>query len=171
MSEPKKTPELLAEQIILDDDGVTWWQDNKRTTEEKIMEDLKTNSSNGATLTSRLSTKMTVRYGLLIGYKLVKGGLKYAQLRRFFDAMKELANIKNFEEREEKLFLFQIQLVNGLARQEQLKPFVKVLTGIISNEWIKSEPDFQRLLDFVDAIVAYFSYLGQTGEKDQTQEN
>ena len=118
-----------------------------------------------------MSAKTAIEYGHLIAYKLAKDDLKYSQLRRFFDAIKELDTKENLEIRKEKLFLFQIQLVNGMARQKKLEPFVKVLLAIISRDWVKSNDDFRRLFDFLDAVVAFFNYFEQAEDKKQTQED
>ncbi len=101
--------------------------------------------------------------------KYIKPGkVEYSQLRRFVDAIKEIDEIENWEQKKTKLKLFQLQLVHGYSRQENLEPFYTVIKGIIASDGLirQDDPDhfnedFERFLALIDSITAYFEIMDE----------
>lgn len=95
-----------------------------------------------------------MRYGQVIGFKSAKAGLKYNQLRRYVD------EIKNFEHSEDKitrLKMFRVHLLHGYSRQPtELEPFYKFIDSIIKSNKVEDEKDFDAFVHLIDSITAHF---------------
>ena len=150
------------EELILDEDWKKWYSsveiNSKKNKDfsEYILKEIKANFSDSEKLANGLFPKQINYYGHKMGFILVENKLKYSQLRRFVDALKTIDNISDWETKKFKVELFPIQLVHGLARKEELEPFVILIKGIIERDWIKETDDFETLLSLVDSITAYF---------------
>lgn len=133
------------------------WQNWFTTVEsaDQILAEIKNESG---TLAERIKPQQIIRYGHRLGFMLAREKkLKYAQLRRFVDALKDIEAIEHLETKKIKLKLFQVQLVHGLSRKEELEPFFTVIKGIIENDsLIRNDIDFDRFMSLVDSITAYF---------------
>ncbi len=159
---------------LIPEENTEWrtWFNNKNKAEELLAEITRLN----APLSNSLFPNKVLQYGhwiatMLTGYPpKLEGdkneGVKYSQLRRFVNGLKDIAQIKMWTEQEQKLRMFQVHLVHGYSRQESLEPFYTVIQGIIANNGlIRSHPkeafqaDFLRLMDLVDAITAYYEIL------------
>lgn len=100
-------------------------------------------------------------WGLIIAERLYSEKLKYSQLRRFVDALKEIDNLNNWESKKNKISLFPIYLINGYARQKNLKLFSFLLSEIIEKDLIKEPEDFIAMLNLIDSITSYFKVLSE----------
>jgi len=102
----------------------------------------------------KLEADKIIQYGLVIGYKCANAKLKYSQLRRYVD------EIKNFEHSEDKiarLKMFRVHLLHGYSRQPtELEPFYKFIDGIIKSNKVEDEKDFEAFVHLIDAITAHF---------------
>lgn len=95
-----------------------------------------------------------MQYGQAIGFKSADVGLKYNQLRRYVD------EIKNFEQSEDKIIrlkMFRVHLLHGYSRQpNELEPFYKLIDGIIKSNKVEDEKDFEAFIHLIDSITAHF---------------
>ncbi len=95
-----------------------------------------------------------IQYGQIIGYKCAEDKLKYSQLRRYVD---EIKNIEQSENRIAKLKLFRIHLLHGYSRQaKELESFYKFIDGIIKSSTVEDEKDFEAFVHLIDSITAHF---------------
>lgn len=179
MSEVNNLPPTHEALISPDDqDWLNWFKTNK--TEEQLLKQL---TDSGKCLSECLGPLYVVRFGHRIAANLAgKGGnaggapkdsLKYSQLRRFVDALKDL-QAKPLAEQQSRLRMFQIHLVHGYSRKAELKPFYILIRGIIGNDTLIRhhddmgfKQDFARLMELVDAITAYFNIMS----KDDKNQN
>ncbi|NTW83692.1 MAG: type III-A CRISPR-associated protein Csm2 [Chlorobiaceae bacterium] len=101
-----------------------------------------------------LSADKIVQYGIVIGFKCFKSGLKYSQLRRYID---EIKTIDQSSDKINKIKLFRIQLLHGYSRQkEQLEPFYQFVNGLIKSNKIHNDKDFEVFVNLIDSITAHF---------------
>lgn len=102
----------------------------------------------------KLDADKIIQYGLIIGYKCAHAKLKYSQLRRYVD------EIKNFEQLEDKinrLKMFRVHLLHGYSRQPtELEPFYKLIDTIIKSNKVEDEKDFETFIHLIDSITAHF---------------
>ena len=143
---------------------IAWYKEKKEAND--ILNEI-TNQPDG-TLCKRVLPEKVIWYGHRIGALLAKKEkLKYSQLRRFVDALKEIDTVQDFDEKKTQLTLFQIQLIHGLSRQKNLEPFVTVIKGIIEDEkLIKEQADIERFMALVDSITAYFEILEEKSKNE-----
>jgi len=101
-----------------------------------------------------VDTDKLMQYGQIIGFQSAKVGLKYNQLRRYVD------EIKNFEYSEDKitrLKMFRVHLLHGYSRQpNELEPFYKFIDGIIKSNKVEDDQDFEAFVHLIDSITAHF---------------
>ena len=148
--------------LICTDDWKKWFDENINIVptllSDLILKEIRRNlnSISSPRLYLGLFPQQIIMYGHLIGAKLEGEKLKYSQLRRFVDALKEIDNLKNWQDKLYKINLFPIYLVNGAARQDKLLLFTSTINGIIMNNWIIEQEDFDTLLQLVDSITSYF---------------
>ena len=95
-----------------------------------------------------------MQYGLVIGYKCAQAELRYNQLRRYVD------EIKNIEQSEDKIIclkMFRVHLLHGYSRQQkELESFYKFIDGIIKSNKVEDEKDFEAFVHLIDSITAHF---------------
>ena len=95
-----------------------------------------------------------MQYGQAIGFKSACEGLKYNQLRRYVD---EIKNIEQSENRITKLKMFRVHLLHGYSRQpNELEPFYKFIDGIIKSNKVEDDKDFEAFVHLIDSITAHF---------------
>ncbi len=95
-----------------------------------------------------------MQYGQVIGFKSALVGLKYNQLRRYVD---EIKNIEQSENRITKLKMFRVYLLHGYSRQPtELEPFYKFIDGIIKSNKVEDDKDFEVFVHLIDSITAHF---------------
>lgn len=94
-------------------------------------------------------------------------GLKTNQIRKFLDSIRKLQNSIQKKAKDEftnqELILLKVYLAYAKARQEQVKPFMMVVNSAIDKVRDKGEEgynDFQKLVKFIEAIIAYHKYFG-----------
>ena len=146
-----------------------WGLDSAQKIKAKILADCKETDK----LTQLLDAKKLVVCGYALGKHLAsyKVGLKSAQLRRFYESfitLKTLLNRVKSEAKGEEAFHSRIfpqilmlkpQLANAQARQKrEVTPFFEVINPLF--DLIQDGDDYERLCDFVEAIVAYHKYCG-----------
>lgn len=142
-------------------------------TAERIGDKIFEGASEGSTVRNMLEAEKLVVCSYALGRILAsyEVGLKSAQLRRFYES---LLNIKatvnairvkpDAEEQFRKKALSNIvmlkpQLANAKARQpKEVTPFFEVINPLLDR--IKTIEDYDRLCQFVEAIVAYHKYCG-----------
>lgn len=117
-------------------------------------------------LSKKLFSKQINQYGHLVAFHLFTNGVKYSQLRRFVDALKDIDNLAKWELKKQKVEAFPIYLINGYARQKDLKLFSFLFSEIIENNMVQNQQDLDTLLTFIDSITAYFDSL-----RDKEKEN
>ncbi len=106
-----------------------------------------------------LTPDMIIEYGQVIGYKCFESKLKYSQLRRYVDEIKNIEALASVE-RVSKIQLFRIPLLHGYSRQpEELKPFFKFIDSIIKGNNIQNDDDFENFVRLVDSITAHYEAL------------
>jgi len=149
------TPPLKPKDLIPEDD-TTWngWYNSNKSAQD-ILGEIKNQDTN-RTFTQRVLPQQIIWYGHRIGAILANNKLKYAQLRRFVDALKDIAALDDWNKKLIELTLFQVQLVHGYSRKAELEPFFTVIKGIIEKDWIKSSEDFERFMALIDSITAHF---------------
>lgn len=95
-----------------------------------------------------------MQYGLVIGYKCAHAELKYNQLRRYVD---EIKNIEQSEDKITRLKMFRVHLLHGYSRQpKELESFYKFIDGIIKSNKVEDEKDFEAFVHLIDSITAHF---------------
>lgn len=150
--------------MLVPEDDKEWREWFKETRDaSKIMEEI--DQCGGDTLAQKILPRQIIMYGHWLGYMLAIK-LKYAQLRRFVDALKDIERKGDLETRKKRLTLFQIQLVHGLSRQKALEPFFIIIKGIIHLDIIKNEEDFERFMSLVDSITAYFEIFEDKSKRE-----
>lgn len=135
----------------------------------KIFENL----SESSTVKDLLDAEKLVVCSFALGRILAsyEVGLKYAQLRRFYESLlniKAIVNPIRAETNADNLFrekaLYEIlrlkpQLANAKARQpRELTPFFEIINPLL--DFVRTIEDYERLSQFVEAIVAYHKYCG-----------
>lgn len=97
---------------------------------------------------------------------LIAKGLKTSQIRRFFSAVRGLevdANRRPEEFSRQNVSFLKVHLAYAAARQEAVKPLMKVVRAAIDK--IRSDreeglKDFKAFVRLIEAIVAYHKYYG-----------
>lgn len=143
------------------------------STAERIRDKIFENYTDDLTIKDMLDAEKLVvcSYALgtiLAGYEV---GLKSAQLRRFYESLLNIKATVNFIKAKpdaDKLFkkkalpeilMLKPQLANAKARQRrEVTPFFTVINPLL--DMAKHIEDYERLCQFVEAIVAYHKYCG-----------
>ncbi len=146
-----------------------WNLRSEKDISEKIFEDY----SEGDKLADLLDGEKLVACSYALGRMLAGAdiGLKASQLRRFYDALLSVrATVNRAKARNEGAGVFGVkavfgvhrlkpQLANAAARQPtQVKPFFEVVNPML--DVVQDADDYERLCDFVEAVVAYHKYCG-----------
>lgn len=84
------------------------------------------------------------------------------QLRKIFDTLRKLEmDIERLnltgKEVEEKVVLLKPRLAYTAARTSRLKGLIKVLSDSIDR--VHDREDFEKLVEFMEAVLAYYKYL------------
>ena len=85
--------------------------------------------------------------------------LKTAQIRKFLDAIKKLdsrTTQENFDP--EKVILLKVPLAYAAGKQKKVKLLMEVLEPCIDK--VNTHSDFKKIVQFIEAIVAYHKYYG-----------
>jgi len=142
-------------------------------TAEKIRDKILESYSTNITLKDILDAEKLVVCSYALGKILAsyEVGLKTAQLRRFYESLlniKAIVNTIRTKQDADGLFkkkalpeilMLKPQLANAKARQSrEVTPFFEVVNTLL--DMINSIEDYDRLCQFVEAIVAYHKYCG-----------
>jgi len=110
---------------------------------------------------SKLPGDVLVDIAQKLGEDLKNQGLKMAQIRRFFDAVRKLDvqfnRGKAFSK--DKVVLLKPKLAYAAGRNKEVWPLWKVVDPAITGG-SKSYEDFKKLLWLIEAIVAYHKFYG-----------
>ncbi len=149
------------------------YEDWDLKTPEKIRNKIFEDYSEGVTLKDILDTKRLVVCGYALGKILssYEVRLKSSQLRRFYEALLSLKSLTNptrmrpdasdlFKNKVmSKILMLKPQLADAKARQPRgVTPFFEVINPLLDT--VKDVEDYERLCQFVEAIVAYHRYCG-----------
>jgi len=122
----------------------------------KVMEKAMSPEREDIALKELLDDEKIVVCGFALGKILAsyEVGLKSAQLRRFYEAMLAIRGKKSAS-----LMILKPQLAYAKARaSRELTPFFVVVNPLM--ERVHDSEDFNRLVQFIEAIVAYHKYHG-----------
>lgn len=76
------------------------------------------------------------------------------QIRRFFDAIKNIKMSKSFTDKEKaKLLMLRPQLANASAKQSALKDLTNICTAMIKK--VNDREDFNQFANFFESLVAF----------------
>lgn len=133
-----------------------WGLKNAEIILEKIVEKETSSKKEGIGLKELLDDEKMVVCSFALGKILASYeiGLKTAQLRRFYEAMLAIRGKKSAS-----LMILKPQLAYAKARaSRELTPFFVVVNPLM--ERVHDSEDFNRLVQFIEAIVAYHKYHG-----------
>ena len=103
-----------------------------------------------------------VKHAEQFGPYLKNQRLETNQVRKFLDAINrikaDLANKNNFAQIEAEVVLLKPKLAYAAARQKAAKPLSEVMSTAIDK--VKSLEDFNRLVQFIESIIAYHKAAG-----------
>jgi CRISPR-associated protein Csm2 len=98
---------------------------------------------------------------------LVAVGLRTNQIRKFLDSVRKLeVNIKRKAAEEfttKEVVFLKVHLAYAKARQDSVRPFMLVMNKALDkvrDEGKEGFADFEQLVRFVEAVVAYHKYYG-----------
>ncbi|MEP6542072.1 type III-A CRISPR-associated protein Csm2 [Microcoleus vaginatus GB1-A2] len=113
--------------------------------------------------------RQLVKEAELLGTYLKEQELKTNQIRKFLDAVKRLKvklaqdKKESFSVIEDELFLLKPKLAYAAVRQQDRRSNpVKPLSDVISEaiDKVKDSPDFYRLVQLIESIIAYHKAAG-----------
>jgi CRISPR-associated protein Csm2 len=114
---------------------------------------------------SKLPGDVLVDIAERLGKYLKDRGLKMAQIRRFFDAVRKLdvqfnrGKNRGEDFSKDKVVLLKPKLAYAVGRNKEVWPLWKVVDPAITGA-SKSYDDFKQLLWLIEAIVAYHKFYG-----------
>jgi CRISPR-associated protein Csm2 len=110
---------------------------------------------------SNISGEDLVNIASKMGEILKNGGLKTTQIRKFLDGMRKLdvQFNKGKDFNPDNVILLKPKLAYAAGRNSEVKPLMDILDPAITAGG-KTYKDFTRLLDLVEAIVAYHKFYG-----------
>ena len=133
-----------------------WGLKNAETILEKIIEKETLSKKEGMGLKELFDDEKLVVWSFVLGKILASYeiGLKATQLRRFYEAMLAIRGKKSAS-----LMILKPQLAYAKARaSRELTPFFVVVNPLL--ERVRDSEDFNCLVQFIEAIVAYHKYHG-----------
>ena len=133
-----------------------WGLKNAETILEKVLEKEISSKKERLGLKELFDDEKLVVCSFALGKILAsyEVGLKAAQLRRFYEAMLAIRGKKSAS-----LMILKPQLAYAKARaSRELTPFFVVVNPLM--ERVHDSEDFNRLVQFIEAIVAYHKYHG-----------
>lgn len=96
--------------------------------------------------------------------------LKINQIRRFLDALRKIeqefyrvsvsADQRQREKIKHNLSMLRPKLAYAVSREKKVKPLMTVLEPAIRQAAANPEQNFEKLLHFMEAIIAYHKYYG-----------
>ncbi len=114
---------------------------------------------------SQLEEEHIVAWADELGEFLVQQNLTKTQIRKFLDAVIRVKNFRGDTDYRAQAMLMKPKLAYAVGRTKDerkginpVEPLMKVLSPCIDR--IHDQNDFERLAQFVEAIVAYHKYYG-----------
>lgn len=136
---------------------------NSRTNQSESIVTTIINTING--LSGGLQTypiRDLVEHAEKFGPHLKRERLETNQVRKFLDAINRLkavlADTGDFSKIETEVVLLKPKLAYAAARQKAAKPLGEVMSVAIDK--VRSKEDFQRLVQFIESIIAYHKAEG-----------
>lgn len=68
----------------------------------------------------------------------------------------------------DQLPLLEYKFAYAASRKKELKPFYEAVKSLMAGELVQDFEDFERLLDFVEAVIAYHKYHAKNKEQERT---
>ncbi len=106
--------------------------------------------------------RLLVEHAKNLGEYLKNQRLETNQVRKFLDAINQIKNTltedNDFSKIETSVVLLKPKLVYAAARQPAAKPLSDVMSAAIDK--VKSTPDFERLVQLIESIIAYHKAAG-----------
>lgn len=138
--------------------------DNKFIEVDNVIKRIK----NGGKLSSTLSIEdlnLPNKAAHLIGKTFSKGRtdkevLNTNQLRKYFDQIKAVELIDDFNEAKNNLFKILPHVAYAVGRDVCPRKFYDLLEACISNKSLQDEKDIETLVNFMSSIVAYSKLEG-----------
>ncbi|WP_254565576.1 type III-A CRISPR-associated protein Csm2 [Oscillatoria sp. HE19RPO] len=116
-------------------------------------------------LTGGLQTydiRALVNHAEKFGPYLKQQRLETNQVRKFLDAINRLKSVlaqeNNFSKIDTEVVLLKPKLAYAAARKPAAKPLSEVMSKAIDK--VKSKEDFERLVQFIESIIAYHKAAG-----------
>jgi len=114
-----------------------------------------------------VKSKLLIEWAEVLAAFLVGRGLKTNQIRKFLDGVRKVeVNIKRSSPEEftsKEVMFLKVHLAYAKARQEAVKPLMFVMNSAIDKvreEGKEGFKDFEQLIKFVEAVVAYHRFYG-----------
>lgn len=96
----------------------------------------------------------------------VDEGMKNAQLRSFFEAIKKLQRNKTWDEIKPEFILLKPRMAVRVGRKKVKEGFFKVIVAAMNKIEVDDEKEtlknFNVFVEFFEAIIAYHKYLGDS---------
>ena len=103
-----------------------------------------------------------VQHAEKFGPYLKQQRLETNQVRKFLDAINRLKSVlaqeNDFSKIETEVVLLKPKLAYAAAREKAAKPLSQVMSKAIDK--VKSKEDFERLVQFIESIIAYHKAEG-----------
>jgi CRISPR type III-A-associated protein Csm2 len=136
-------------------------QHGRNNSLEKIMQDLKNLSSMGELTPEKFAPQNGIAYQ--IAELLRRKEMKFTQLRKFFGELKGIEmEVKKGSFDRSKLLILMPELAYGVGRKVVSKEFYDIMKICI--EKIKNKDDFEKFVEFLTAIIAYYKFLEEVKE-------
>lgn len=131
---------------------------SKQPIDQEIIQEIK-NLDSGL---HSYSIRHLVNHAKEFGEHLNRQRLQTNQIRKFLDAVNRLkvtiTQEREFSKIEPEIVLLKPKLAYAAARQKAAKPLSDVISEAINR--VKNIEDFERLVQFIEAIVAYHKAAG-----------
>jgi CRISPR type III-A-associated protein Csm2 len=140
-------------------------QHERNNSLEKIMRELKNLSSMGELSPEKFAPQNGIAYQ--IAELLRRKEMKFTQLRKFFGELKGIemeVKKESFDplKHRPKLLMLMPELAYGVGRRVVSKEFYDIMKICI--EKIKNKDDFEKFVEFLTAIIAYYKFLEEVEE-------
>jgi len=86
----------------------------------------------------------------------ISGDISKTQIRRIFSAVKKIqmeVRRESFDKQKDKIILLKPKLAYAAKKKNEVKHLAEILSECIDT--IKNKDDFERFVDFFEAIIAY----------------
>ena len=134
---------------------------------KKLVEKYIIKNINECDKSTELSNVHLIEYSEILGTYFMVSRLTVTQMKKFLDGLRQLENYIKSRTSEtfsnENLLLLKVHLIYAAAREKKAKPFMMVINTAIDKVRKNGQEgfeDFQKLVKFIEAIIAYHKYYG-----------